>query len=194
MTAEEVDRRETDNFLDWRREISQMEEKFPSMKVRYMYSITTLSDLLSGIIYYLIVLLIIILFLYYFIITLFHYFIISLFYYFIILLFHYFITSLLHYFIILSFHYFIIYYFIILLTRILSIHFFSSQRNSHREHSKCNRWPDFRTFFAFNSLWNGMLWYPSITPFPGKRGRERGRGGISRGWGQRERQREKSER
>ena len=55
MTAEEVDRRETDNFLDWRREISQMEEKFPSMKVRYMYSITTLSDLLSGIIYYLIV-------------------------------------------------------------------------------------------------------------------------------------------
>ena len=55
MTAEEVDRRETDNFLDWRREISQMEEKFPSMKVRYMYSITTLSDLLSEIIYYLIV-------------------------------------------------------------------------------------------------------------------------------------------
>ena len=33
MTADEVDRRETDNFLDWRREISQMEEKYPSMKV-----------------------------------------------------------------------------------------------------------------------------------------------------------------
>jgi hypothetical protein len=33
MTADEVDRRETDNFLDWRREISQMEEKFPTMKV-----------------------------------------------------------------------------------------------------------------------------------------------------------------
>jgi hypothetical protein len=35
MTADEVNRRETDNFLDWRREISQMEEKFPSMKVIY---------------------------------------------------------------------------------------------------------------------------------------------------------------
>ena len=33
MTADEVDRRETDNFLDWRREISQMEEKNPAMKV-----------------------------------------------------------------------------------------------------------------------------------------------------------------
>ena len=32
MSAEEVDRRETDNFLDWRREISQMEEKYPTMK------------------------------------------------------------------------------------------------------------------------------------------------------------------
>ena len=39
MTAEEVDRRETDNFLDWRREISQMEEKFPSMKVRKYFAV-----------------------------------------------------------------------------------------------------------------------------------------------------------
>lgn len=38
MTADEVNRRETDNFLDWRREISQMEEKFPSMKVLFTQS------------------------------------------------------------------------------------------------------------------------------------------------------------
>jgi large subunit GTPase 1 len=33
MSADEVNRREIDNFLEWRREISFMEEKYPDMKV-----------------------------------------------------------------------------------------------------------------------------------------------------------------
>lgn len=44
MTADEVNRRETDNFLDWRREISQMEEKFPSMKVMFTRTRTKSCD------------------------------------------------------------------------------------------------------------------------------------------------------